>query len=97
MPSNKISVVLTELQYARMMRGIDEGQKNYTFDEIRAFIRRTRTEQFKNQDKLKAYVENKVYPEYIKDAGAWYHGLTLENNKLKVLRSKAILIRDAMK
>lgn len=101
MNENQIKAKLTEFEYSNMLNRINNGfDCNYELDQLRAFIRMTRNEQADNQTKIHNYAIRKEYPEYISSsaaAGDWYHGLTLRNQYLKQVRSKAIILRDGMK
>ena len=97
MPSKQIMVVLTELKFTEMLADIDVGKSDYLFDEIRAFIRKTRMEQQRVNLDIFEYRRNKIQPSYIKNGGAWYHRLTMYTSQLTRVRNKAIALRDGMK
>ena len=99
MKKNQIKVKLTEFEYSNMLDRINSGVDfNFELDQLRAFIRMTRNEQADNQTKIHNYAIRKEYPDYISSsaAGDWYHGLTLRNQYLKQVRSKAIVLRGAL-
>ena len=95
---NQIKYVMSEMQYVKMLTDLSfDNHPDYEYDELRAFIRMTRIETKKVNADIRAYRVNKIKPEYIRDAGTWYNGLTLRSGKLKKVRLKAIKLRDDKK
>ena len=96
--ANQIKYAMSEIQYVKMFSDLGfDKHSDYEYDELRAFIRMSRIETKKVNADIRAYRMNKIKPEYIRDAGTWYNGLTLRSGKLKQVRLKAIKLRDDKK
>lgn len=88
-------LILSEITYSKMMADIDSGFSDYSHEVIRSFIWMTHREQERVTNDIKRYKDDRCYPDYVRNAGAWYHGLTMRVNQLKRVRSKAKIIRAA--
>ena len=96
--ANQIKYAMSEMQYVKMLTDLSfDKHSDYEYDELRAFIRMTRIETKKVNADIRAYRVDKIKPDYIRDAGTWYNGLTLRSGKLKRIRLKAMKLRDDKK
>lgn len=94
----QIKYKMTEIEYLNMFNSLMQNKTDgFEFDQVRAFIRMTHTEQKRLWVDCYNYSKLGICPDYVKNKKAWYTGITNRLNQIKIVRSRAKEIRGELK